>query len=161
MIVKTELKKKTMDDMMKRLRKLGTKKALRAPAAAVRAGSSVIIKATRPSVPVDTGTLKKAIGQKVKSKRVYATSIFGVRNRKVTTGSGKIKNAVRSSSFSKLKEKEEQEGFSEAPKSKAGDKKIPFFNLGPKNNWKKILDQDLKEKLNNIFKKKLEELSYK
>ena len=73
----------------------------------------------------------------------------------------KIKNAVSSTLFSKLKEKEQQEGFSEAPKSKVGDKKIPFFNLGPKNNWKKILDQDLKDKLNNIFEKKLEELSYK
>ena len=73
----------------------------------------------------------------------------------------KIKNAVSSTLFSKLKEKEQQEGFSEAPKSKVGDKKIPFFNLGPKNNWKKILDQDLKDKLNNIFEKKLKELSYK
>ena len=73
----------------------------------------------------------------------------------------KIKNAVSSTLFSKLKEKEQQEGFYEAPKSKVGDKKIPFFNLGPKNNWKKILDQDLKDKLNNIFEKKLEELSYK
>ena len=72
----------------------------------------------------------------------------------------KIKNAVGSSSFSKLKEKEKNEGFSEAPKSKLGDLKIPFFNLGPKNNWKKILNDDLKGKLNNIFKKKLEELSY-
>ena len=72
----------------------------------------------------------------------------------------KIKNAVNSSSFSKLKDKEKNEGFSEAPKSKGGDKKIPFFNLGPKNNWKIILNDDLKDKLNNIFKKKLEELSY-
>ena len=72
----------------------------------------------------------------------------------------KIKNAVNSSSFSKLKDKEKNEGFSEAPKSKSGHKKIPFFNLGPKNNWKIILNDDLKEKLNNIFKKKLEELSY-
>jgi hypothetical protein len=83
-----------------------------------------------------------------------------------TTGSkekinkNKIKNAVNSSSFSKLKDKEKNEGFSEAPKSKSGDKKIPFFNLGPKNNWKIILNDDLKDKLNNIFKKKLEELSY-
>ena len=83
-----------------------------------------------------------------------------------TTGSkekinkNKIKNAVNSSSFSKLKDKEKNEGFSEAPKSKVGDKKIPFFNLGPKNNWKIILNDDLKDKLNNIFKKKLEELSY-
>ena len=72
----------------------------------------------------------------------------------------KIKNAVNSSSFSKLKDKERKEGFSEAPKSKGGDRKIPFFNLGPKNNWKIILNDDLKDKLNNIFKKKLEELSY-
>tara|TARA_B100001250_G_C19742294_1_gene763619 strand:+ start:495 stop:1355 length:861 start_codon:yes stop_codon:yes gene_type:complete len=72
----------------------------------------------------------------------------------------KIKNAVNSSSFSKLKDKEKNEGFSEAPKSKVGDKKIPFFNLGPKNNWKIILNDDLKDKLNNVFKKKLEELAY-
>ena len=72
----------------------------------------------------------------------------------------KIKNAIGSTSFSKLKEKEKNEGFSEAPKSKGGDKKIPFFNLGPKNNWKIILNDDLKDKLNNVFKKKLEELAY-
>ena len=72
----------------------------------------------------------------------------------------KIKNVINSSSFSKLQDKEKNEGFSEAPKSKGGDKKIPFFNLGPKNNWKIILNDDLKDKLNNIFKKKLEELSY-
>ncbi len=39
----------------------------------------------------------------------------------------KIKNAVRSSLFSKLKEKEQKEGFSEAQKSKVRDKKIPFL----------------------------------
>ena len=59
-----------------------------------------------------------------------------------------------------MKKKEKNEGFSEAPKSKAGDKKVPFFNLGPKNNWKIILNDELKEKLNKVFKKQLEELSY-
>jgi hypothetical protein len=72
----------------------------------------------------------------------------------------KIKNAVSSSSFSKLQEKEKKEGFSEAPKSKLLNSKIPFFNLGPKNNWKKILSENLKDKLNIAFKKKLKELSY-
>ena len=81
-------------------------------------------------------------------------------NNKEKIYKNKIKNAVSSSSFSKLKEKEKNEGFSEAPKSKSGDSKIPFFNLGPKNNWKKILNDDLKEKLNKTFKKQLEELSY-
>ena len=70
----------------------------------------------------------------------------------------KVKNAVSSTSFHKLKEKEKNEGFSEAPKSRVDDSKIPFFNLGPKNDWKKILNDDLKIKLNEIFKKKLEEL---
>ena len=40
------------------------------------------------------------------------------------------------------------------------DSKIPFFNLGPKNKWKTILNDDLKNKLNEVFKKKLEELDY-
>ena len=73
----------------------------------------------------------------------------------------KIVNAVSSTSFSKLKGKEEKEGFSEAPKSRVNDSKIPFFNLGPKNKWKTILNDDLKNKLNEVFKKKLEELDYK
>ena len=72
----------------------------------------------------------------------------------------KIKNAVNSSLFSKLKEKEKKEGFSEAPKSKLLNSKIPFFNLGPDNNWKKILNDNLKDRLNDTFKKKLKELSY-
>tara|TARA_Y100000389_G_scaffold193889_1_gene223200 strand:+ start:876 stop:1727 length:852 start_codon:yes stop_codon:yes gene_type:complete len=81
-------------------------------------------------------------------------------NSKDKINKNKIKNAVSSSLFSKLKEKEKIEGFFEAPQSKLGDSKIPFFNLGPKNNWKKILNNDLKDKLNNIFKKQLDELSY-
>ena len=72
----------------------------------------------------------------------------------------KIKNAVGSSLFSKLKEKEKKEGFSEAPKSKMLNSQIPFFNLGPNNNWEKILNDNLKDKLNIAFKKKLKELSY-
>ena len=41
------------------------------------------------------------------------------------------------------------------------DKKIPFFNLGPKNDWKKIINEDFKLKLENAFGKDLKELSYK
>jgi hypothetical protein len=81
-------------------------------------------------------------------------------NSKDKINKNKIKNAVSSSLFSKLKEKEKNEGFFEAPQSKSGDSKIPFFNLGPKNDWKKILNDDLRDKLNNTFKKQLDELSY-
>jgi hypothetical protein len=40
------------------------------------------------------------------------------------------------------------------------NKKIPFFNLGPNNDWKKIISNDLKIKLESIFEKDLKELSY-
>ena len=72
----------------------------------------------------------------------------------------KIKNAVNSTLFSKLQSKEKNEGFSEAILSKKGDKKIPFFFLGPENNWKKILDTNVKNKIKDAFKKNLIELSY-
>ena len=72
----------------------------------------------------------------------------------------KLKNSVNSTSFNKLRENEQKNGFSEAITSKKNNKKIPFFYLGPKNDWKKILDEDLKIKLNDVFKKNLVELSY-
>mgnify|MGYP005996228311 CR=1 FL=1 len=72
----------------------------------------------------------------------------------------KLKNSVNSTSFNKLKDKEDKNGFSEAITSKKNKKKIPFFYLGPKNDWKKILDEDLKTKMNDTFKKNLVELSY-
>ena len=56
----------------------------------------------------------------------------------------KIKNAVSSTSFSKLKEKKKMKVFLKHPSQEMEDTKIPFFNLGPKNNWKKILMMILK-----------------
>ena len=37
---------------------------------------------------------------------------------------------------------------------------IPFFNLGPKNNWKNILDEDFANKLYEIFKDDLNQFKY-
>jgi len=37
---------------------------------------------------------------------------------------------------------------------------ISFFNLGPDNNWKNILDKDFADKLNKVFKENLEETGY-
>ena len=84
----------------------------------------------------------------------------------ITTGNkekinkDKLKNAVNSTLFDKLKNSEKQNGFSEAITSKKNDEKIPFFYLGPKNDWRKILDDELKNKLNEIYKQNLIELSY-
>ena len=73
----------------------------------------------------------------------------------------KLKNSVRSTFFDKLKNDEKNNGFVEAVPSKNNKDKIPFFNLGPDNDWKKILDKDQQTKLTDIFKKDLIELGYK
>jgi len=73
----------------------------------------------------------------------------------------KIKKTLRSTTFDELKKNEAKYGFYEAiPKREDRDKKIPFFNLGPKNDWKKILDEQLRKKIQIAFEKDLSELNY-
>mgnify|MGYP001231528931 FL=1 len=72
----------------------------------------------------------------------------------------KAKNAVSSTSFENLKKIEENQGFNEGIIARENKKKIPFFNLGPKNEWKKNFDSEFIDRLNNIFEKNLIELNY-
>ena len=72
----------------------------------------------------------------------------------------KLENAINSTSFEKLKKEETVKGFSEAILSKQRNKKIPFFYLGPENDWKKILDEKIQTKLSESFKDNLKELLY-
>jgi len=72
----------------------------------------------------------------------------------------KLKNAVQSTTFDKLKSREEKYGFKESILSLKKKDKIPFFYLGPKNDWKKIINDDLRQKIENFFKKELIENSY-
>jgi len=84
-----------------------------------------------------------------------------ITNNKEKINIDKIKTILRTTSFEKLKQNETDQGFSEAVTDKEDrNKKIPFFNLGPKNNWREIISDDLKFKLENIFEKDLKELSY-
>ena len=72
----------------------------------------------------------------------------------------KAKKAIHSTNFEKMRNIEKNEGFSESVLSKNDTKKIPFFHLGPKNDWKNILDKNYQKKLNEIFKLNLKELNY-
>ncbi len=72
----------------------------------------------------------------------------------------KAKNAVKSTSFENLKRIEETKGFDEAIIAREEKKKIPFFHLGPRNDWQKNFDSKFIKKLNNIFEKNLLELNY-
>ena len=71
------------------------------------------------------------------------------------TNNEKIDNIIRTTSFEVLQKKEEKYGFKEAV-----NKKIKFFNLGPKNTWKNIIDEKLIYKIEKNFKKEMKELNY-
>ena len=72
----------------------------------------------------------------------------------------KLKNSVNSTHFNKLKSDEKKNGFVEAVPSKKNEEKIPFFNLGPDNDWRKILDKNQQSNLTKIFKEDLIKLGY-
>jgi hypothetical protein len=66
----------------------------------------------------------------------------------------KLKNTLKSTTFETFKKNEIDKGFSEAVSSnKDKNKKISFFHLGPKNDWRKILNTELKVKLIKLLKK--------
>ncbi len=67
----------------------------------------------------------------------------------------KIQNILETTSFKKLKDMEENEGFEEAANTN-----IKFFNLGPKNDWKKTLDKKLKDNIEKNFENEMKELKY-
>ena len=72
----------------------------------------------------------------------------------------KILNALESTKFSNLSKMEEENDFDESVISSKTKKKIKFFNLGKKNNWKNLLDKSLIRKINTCFKTEMSELGY-
>jgi len=72
----------------------------------------------------------------------------------------RAQNSVKSTNFNNMKNIEKNIGFQESVLSKNDSKKIPFFHLGPKNDWKNIFDQNYQKKLNSIFGTNLKELNY-
>jgi len=81
-------------------------------------------------------------------------------NSKETINIDRIKKSVQSTFFEKLKDNEKKNGFTEAVFTKDKKEKIPFFNLGPKNDWKKILNKELRIKIEEAFKAELNEIGY-
>jgi hypothetical protein len=72
----------------------------------------------------------------------------------------KFKNVIESTGFERMQKLEKEQGFREAKVNLKTGEKIPFFNLGPKNDWKKLLDPKIKEKIEKAFKKEMTELGY-
>jgi hypothetical protein len=72
----------------------------------------------------------------------------------------KLEKVIESTEFNKMKKLEQNVEFTESVVDKKTGKKIPFFNLGPKNHWKNILKVETVEKLEKNFKKEMKELGY-
>ena len=72
----------------------------------------------------------------------------------------KILNALESTKFSNLSKMEEENDFDESVISSKAKKKIKFFNLGKKNNWEKLLNSKMSEKIRMVFNKEMKELEY-
>ena len=72
----------------------------------------------------------------------------------------KFKNVIDSTSFERMKALEKEVGFNESRVDKKTGKKINFFNLGKKNDWKKMIVPNIKEKIENSFKEEMKELGY-
>ena len=71
----------------------------------------------------------------------------------------RIHKAINTTSFEYMQNLEDKGYFSENARGHDKDK-VKFFNLGPKNDWKKLLNNEIIEKINLKFNKEMKELGY-
>ncbi len=72
----------------------------------------------------------------------------------------KLNKAIKTTDFDKMKNLESKEIFYESVINEKTGKRKVFFNLGPKNDWRRILDQKNREKIEKHFKEEMLELGY-
>ena len=71
-----------------------------------------------------------------------------------------IEKSIYLSSFDKLQKMEEKKGFIESTENKLTGQKNKFFYLGPKNDWRKILDKEIADEISSKFEPEMKELGY-
>ena len=86
--------------------------------------------------------------------------IYKIKGIKFSINQKKFQNVIETTDFHKMKKLEEQKGFFEGNINLQTSKKIPFFNLGPKNDWKKLLNIETRKNIEEAFKKEMLELGY-
>ena len=72
----------------------------------------------------------------------------------------RVVSIVKKTSFENFKKNEQNGRFDENVMNKNRDRKIEFFFLGPKNNWKKLLKQKTIIEIERKFKNEMTELGY-
>ena len=79
---------------------------------------------------------------------------------KINFDEEQINNAINCSSFKKLKKLEDLAGFSESVIDKRSGQRKKFFFLGPKNDWRRLVDEKIAYSIEKKFKKEMNELGY-
>jgi len=82
--------------------------------------------------------------------------VYRLHFKKPSINFSKLENAVLTTSFDRLKAMEKKVGFDEKPTNV----NTAFFHLGKKNDYKKILEPKIKNKIENYFYSEMKELNY-
>ena len=72
----------------------------------------------------------------------------------------KLNKVIKTTDFENMKNKEQEETFYEALIDDKTGKRKNFFNLGPKNDWRKHLDKRNKDIIEKNFSSEMRELGY-
>ena len=86
--------------------------------------------------------------------------IHKINGTKFKIDQNKFKNVIETTKFDNMKKLEETKGFIEARINHKTGKKVEFFNLGPKNDWKTNLEDKVRAKIEKAFQKEMKELNY-
>ena len=79
---------------------------------------------------------------------------------KLNFNTEKVKKAIETNSFENMKNLEKKGLFKENALNRERNSKVDFFNLGPENDWKKILDKKISSEIENKFNNEMRELKY-
>ncbi|WP_435090212.1 sulfotransferase domain-containing protein [Candidatus Pelagibacter bacterium nBUS_30] len=86
--------------------------------------------------------------------------IFKINKSKFTVDQAKLNNVLKTTTFENMKNLEKEKGFIESKTNKKTGEKIPFFNFGPQNDWRQLLDPKIKDIIEKTFEKEMLELGY-
>jgi hypothetical protein len=98
--------------------------------------------------------LKDTLGQ-LKKIITFIAKVQNISNFKFNLEKGK--KAVHDANFKNLSQMEIKKEFNERSTNQLGSK---FFNLGEKNDWKKLLPRNIKEQIEKSFVSEMKELNY-
>ena len=79
---------------------------------------------------------------------------------KFTYDKEKFENSIKTTGFENMQKLEATGNFVESKKDKKTGENIKFFNMGVKNDWKKLLDNNIKENLEKELGDEMKELNY-